>query len=285
MGLQGMKSFFALLLTAVAGFSAGFPVFVGGSSDYLSNSTGKILFVFSNNVVVTFDRGSSSTEIGGAQDSVQLAVKATAGQSSNIFQARNWDGSDLDFALSSSAAILSAQVPLLGTANSANAIVANNDAGGGLANNRVNKSLSGINGITVHHSASAIVVSNDSPSNLSAPIQVLGVGGANTNFTFQASDKETHVDAGTTNVNIVAIMGGTSTLSWEKHIVFTNRTATSRSISFSPVTNNWIALQEYDGVTNAGPIIVTNNQAVYMWLKVRGSNVAYAYKPARNPAN
>lgn len=114
---------------------------------------------------------------------------------------------------------------------------------------------------------------------------VSGVGGANTNFTFQASDAETHVDAGTTNVNIVAIMGGTNSFSFQKHIVFTNRTATSRTISFSSTSNSWVALQEYDGITNAGPITVTNGQAVYMWLKVRGSNVAYAYKPARNPAN
>lgn len=93
-------------------------------------------------------------------DDVPLRLRANSTQTSNLLEFINWDGSPFNLAISSAGAILTPQIPLIGLPNSANAIVANNDVGFGLANARTNKSLTGASGIVVHHTANSIVVSN-----------------------------------------------------------------------------------------------------------------------------
>lgn len=267
-----MRILAALFASCLSLSAASFPIFIGDSIDYFTNSGSWIILVSSNRVVgyigrdhrdllltnnstvvvLKLDNGSAATQLGfnrNGGEAIRLAVDTTG--KFKMLDATNALVSFLEY--DTATQIL--RLPRV--------------AGGGTV-----LALDG----------SKNVFATNLPYNVSTPIQVTGVGGANTNFTFQASDATTYVDAGTTNVNIVAIMGGDTSLSWEKSIIFTNLTATSRAISFSAVSNNWVALQEYDGVTNAGPITVTNSQAVWMWCKVRGSNVAYAFKAARNPS-
>lgn len=114
---------------------------------------------------------------------------------------------------------------------------------------------------------------------------VSGTGGANTNFTIQASGDESiiYVNAGTTNVNIVAIMGYSSTIAYRGTIILTNRTGTSRTFSLGATTNNWISLQKYDGIS--APFTVTNSQAGRFSWEILGTNVQYSYKPMDLPSN
>lgn len=106
---------------------------------------------------------------------------------------------------------------------------------------------------------------------------VAGVGGANTNFTLQAMGPAfVYTDAGTTNQNVVAIMGaGTGHENFVN--IATNRTATPRTYSVSSVTNNWIAVGSL-----TFPQQVTN--ALYVAYTVRGTNVFYALRYIANPA-
>ena len=112
-----------------------------------------------------------------------------------------------------------------------------------------------------------------------------GVGGANTNFTLRASghQKVIYIDAGTTNVNIVAIMAYDSEFEWCGTVILTNRTATSRQFSLGATTNNWISLQHYDGIV--APFTVTNSQAARFEWAILGTNVQYSYKPMPLPSN
>lgn len=114
---------------------------------------------------------------------------------------------------------------------------------------------------------------------------VAGVGGANTNFTIQASGDESiiYVNAGTTNVNIVAIMGYSSTIAYRGTVILTNRTATARNFSLGATTNNWISLQKYDGIS--APFVVTNSLAGRFTYEILGTNVQYSYKPMDLPSN
>jgi hypothetical protein len=114
---------------------------------------------------------------------------------------------------------------------------------------------------------------------------VAGVGGANTNFTIRASGDESiiYVNAGTTNVNIVAIMGYSSTIAYRGTIILTNRTGTARTFSLGATTNNWISLQKYDGIS--APFTVTNSQAGRFSWEILGTNVQYSYKPMDLPSN
>lgn len=106
---------------------------------------------------------------------------------------------------------------------------------------------------------------------------VAGVGGANTNFTLQAMGPAfVYTDAGTTNQNVVAIMGaGTGHDNFVN--IATNRTATPRTYSFSAVTNNLIAVGSL-----TFPLQVTN--ALYVAYTSRGTNVYYAARYIALPA-
>ncbi len=115
------------------------------------------------------------------------------------------------------------------------------------------------------------------------PSTVSGVGGANTNFTLQKDSGVIYVDAATTNVNIVAIMGGEATRQWRGIIIATNRGGTSRAFSLGATTNNWIGLQGYDGL--AAPYTVTNATALWFAWEMLGTNVYYAAKHMANPSN
>lgn len=123
--------------------------------------------------------------------------------------------------------------------------------------------------------ATGVIVTN----NIGAPVgTVAGVGGALTNFTFLAQHDERiqWINGGTTNVNIVAIMGGAAGLRWAGTIVMTNRTATPRLLSLSAVTNNWISLQALNAGISA-PATITNSLALRLdWEIVGTSNVFYS---------
>jgi hypothetical protein len=109
---------------------------------------------------------------------------------------------------------------------------------------------------------------------------VAGIGGANTNFTLNwQGPADLHIDAGTTNVNIVAVMNWLAGQSQVINVLLTNRTGTPRKISASAVTNNWIGLG-----TITLPIDVTN--AVYLSIKSLGnSNTVYGARYCSNPTN
>lgn len=114
---------------------------------------------------------------------------------------------------------------------------------------------------------------------------VAGVGGANTNFTLQAAADESiiYVDAGTTNVNLVAIMGYSSTIAYRGTVILTNRTATARTLSLGATTNNWLSLQADDGIS--APFTITNSRAGRLSWEILGTNVQYSYKGFPLPSN
>jgi len=117
-----------------------------------------------------------------------------------------------------------------------------------------------------------------------AVTRTLGVGGATTNFTVDARGPEVvYMDGGTTNVNIVAIMNYSEVVQYKPTLIITNRTSTSRTLSFGATTNNWICLQEYDGLS--GPVTITNATAVWVSTSILGTNVYYAVKHMPNPTN
>jgi hypothetical protein len=111
---------------------------------------------------------------------------------------------------------------------------------------------------------------------------VLGLGGANTNFTILANNDESiiYVNAGTTNVNITGLMSGSLTIAYRGTIILTNRTATPRLFSLGS-SNLWNSLQKYDGIT--APFTVTNSQAGRFEWELVGTNVQYSYKPVDLP--
>lgn len=119
------------------------------------------------------------------------------------------------------------------------------------------------------------------------PGGITGVGGANTNFTFLpygvGSRNIEYVNAGTTNVNIVAIMPGSADVVYRGTIILTNRTATARILSLGATTNNWLSLQKYDGIS--APFTITNSQAGRFEWEMQGTNVQYAFKPFDLPSN
>jgi hypothetical protein len=132
-------------------------------------------------------------------------------------------------------------------------------------------------------SGNNVTVTN-TPKNGHRTSTITGTGGANTNFTGNAlGGKYVYIDGGTTNVNFVAIMNYSSSVQLEQVYIITNRTATSRTVSFGTSTNNWIPLQLYDGTS--GPYTVTNSQALWLTTSTIGTNVYYAAKHMANPSN
>lgn len=109
-------------------------------------------------------------------------------------------------------------------------------------------------------------------------------GGALTNITLLAENAPTivYVNAAT-NVNVVAIMRYSDTVAWRGTLILTNRTATARTFSLGATTNNWISLQQFDGI--AAPFTVTNSQAGRFDYEILGTNVQYSYKPMALPSN
>jgi hypothetical protein len=107
-----------------------------------------------------------------------------------------------------------------------------------------------------------------------------GVGGANTNFTGQAANAVIYLDGGTTNVNFVAIMPGANGIQYFPTYIITNLTATARAISLSSVTNRWVGLQQYDGVTL--PLTLTNKHTGWLSVSLLGTNAHWAFKQATN---
>lgn len=100
---------------------------------------------------------------------------------------------------------------------------------------------------------------------------VLGVGGANTNFTFTPVGQFAYVNGGLTNVHIVAIMPDSSSKPFYKTIVISNLTSTSRQLSQSSVSNHWFNLSAYSGFQF--PITITNNHSLFLSTMVNGTNV------------
>lgn len=109
---------------------------------------------------------------------------------------------------------------------------------------------------------------------------ITGTGGANTNFTGQATDGVVYINAGTTNVNIVAIMPGPTALQYFPVYILTNLTSTDRLLSLSSVTNRWVGLQGYDGISV--PYTITNKHTAWFTVSLQGSNAFWAIKQATN---
>jgi hypothetical protein len=158
----------------------------------------------------------------------------------------------------------------------------------------------GVNGLTItlgvtNFSGSGSIVASNSPA-IASPLltgsptsvnainhstsTISGVGGANTNFTADAADDVVYINAGTTNVHITAIMGGTSSLASYKLYILTNLTTTARELSVSSVTNRWVGLQQYDGISF--PITVTNKHTGFLSVMLDGTNTFWAFKQATN---
>ena len=93
-----------------------------------------------------------------------------------------------------------------------------------------------------------------------------------TNITLQATKADSYI--GTSNVNIVAIMGGVSGTAYYKNIVITNGTGVTWGMSFSAVTNNWKWF-----LGSAAPTVITNGTQCMISTRVDGTNVlaGYAY--------
>ncbi len=87
---------------------------------------------------------------------------------------------------------------------------------------------------------------------------------------------------GATNINLFistnAVSGWSNTKQYFPTLIITNKSASSTLFSFSPVTNQWRSLQQFEGVTSGGDITVTNGQALYIGFSVINSNVWYSYK-------
>ena len=107
-----------------------------------------------------------------------------------------------------------------------------------------------------------------------------GVGGANTNFTGQANDAVVYIDAGTTNVNFVAIMPGAVGLTYTPCYILSNLTTTARQFSFSSVTNQLFPLQQYDGITL--PITITNKHRAILSVMITSTQTFWALKQCTN---
>lgn len=125
-----------------------------------------------------------------------------------------------------------------------------------------------------------------SASGYGKPIyNVSGTGGANTNFTIQATQSLVQVNGGLTNISLT-IMGGEAGRAWEGCFVATNFTASDRTLAFSAVSNSWQSVTHFDGVaTNGQTLTITNLTAVSVWWRIIGSNVLYAAKHITNPSN
>jgi hypothetical protein len=112
------------------------------------------------------------------------------------------------------------------------------------------------------------------------PQVAAGFGGALTNIAPLAVNSITYVDGGTTNVNIVHIAHGPAGRQWFPTIILSNLTTTARNISFGTVSNQWVNLQQYDGV--APPYVLTNKHTGWLTVSMQGSNTFYAFKQATN---
>lgn len=122
-------------------------------------------------------------------------------------------------------------------------------------------------------STNAFIASATVTNNIARIVKtVAGVGGANTNFTFQADSGVVYVDGGTTNINIVAIMSAFSAgIEYRLRIFATNRTATARTLSLGATTNNWINAQLYTG-GDPPPYTITNSQALQLTIAIKDTN-------------
>jgi hypothetical protein len=96
-----------------------------------------------------------------------------------------------------------------------------------------------------------------------------------TNITLQATRHFTYI--GSSNVNIVAIMGAPSLTVYKKTIVITNGTGVSWGIKFSAVSNNW-KWPYLLGVGGAAPTVLTNATQLIIKADIEGTNVYADYK-------
>lgn len=104
---------------------------------------------------------------------------------------------------------------------------------------------------------------------------VLGVGGANTNFTGLWTHGKAYVDGGTTNVNFVAFMPGTAGLTYYLSYSISNLTTTARNISLSSVTNRIHNLQQYYGI--APPYVLTNKHTGELQVELTSTNAKISF--------
>lgn len=259
-----MKKIIAILLFAASAFGVGFPIFIGDQSDYMTNTGGSIVFVYSNSARVIYYRGTPRVDITnnilGETPILGLGTKDTNG---NIrIDYTFGDGAALGFTWSQ-----------LFTTNGFQFLHGSGEC-------PITFSKTSQTFITSNLNALATTVSGWSKT-----IQtVSGTGGANTNFTIQSQQGMVFFDLGTTNASLT-IMGGETTRAWEGAFVGTNRTATDRTLAFSAVSNSWRSVTHYDGVsTNGETLTCTNNTAIAGWWRIVGSNVLVALKHVSLPA-
>ncbi len=270
-----MRYIVALLVSCLS-LSAAFPVFFGNPNNYISNDVtvgvwhlvieGERVGVFNTNgITLTNNNGFLISKTNGATLSVlQINVSGTQvyriTTSSNVLSIIDAINSDTVFQYDLSKRIMT-------LANSAISVRTDTFASTNFGSSVFHQDVS---------SAGFGKFANT----------VSGVGGANTNFTLLATQSLVYLDGGTTNVNIVALMGGEASRAWEGSFEATNWTATSRTLSFSSVSNSWRSVTHYDGVsTNAEPLTITNLSSVVVWWRVLGSNVLYAAKHVTLPGN
>jgi hypothetical protein len=96
-----------------------------------------------------------------------------------------------------------------------------------------------------------------------------------TNITLLATRHFTYV--GSSNVNIVAIMGAPSLTVYKKTVVITNGTGVDWGIKFSAVSNNWKWPYTF-GIGGAAPTVLTNATQLIIKADIEGTNVYADYK-------
>lgn len=101
------------------------------------------------------------------------------------------------------------------------------------------------------------------------PVQITGVGGANTNFTLQAQQPEVVINA-FTNVCLNAIMSYDPGRVDYVNLTMTNGSGSDRTFQFQATTNHvrWAGVYG----TNA-PVIITNATALTISFRIQGTNV------------
>lgn len=292
----------AVALFTASLFGVGAPVFVGATTDYITNSGGTITFVYSNRSRVVFHRGNSTMRItndisgqslvinaGTIDDSAAIRQEYSFGTSQGAVPGYIWG-----FTLTTNGFILGDGVGSLflngtrndgilrlpstgikaeGTVNFTNlpgtgSFVAIASDGGLFRTNVPTATLiTNFDGIVITNGVASVIAS------------ATRTGGALTNITLNAQGPQVvHAD-GSTNVNLVAIMNWAAGLQRPVTLLITNRTATPRTFSLGATTNNWIGLG-----TITAPLQVTN--ALWVTMENLGtSNVVYAAAYAANPTN
>lgn len=256
-----MKKLFAIgcasLLLPLLLFGVGAPVFVGTTSDYVTNSSGTISFVYSNRVRVIYSRGNS----------VEWRTNNVIGNS--LWQINGQGDTNGSVLFDYSFGDLGMVWEHIFNTNQAS-----------LADSSGNFVFLATKNTGILKFSDWTVLGFKLTNGIGNLIEsATRTGGALTNITLNAQGPAiVHVN-GETNVNIVAVMNWAAGLQRPITLLITNRTATVRTLSFGATTNNWLGM---GSVT--GPISITNA----LWVAIENlgsSNNVYAAQYVANPSN